>query len=284
MFLVLLLNILLLRSDSILVRTNEISDFTNAVSVTSDGKGKIYVLDADANEIVKLDENLKVEKRAGKKGWNNGEFDTPTSIDGSSGLDIYVSDGRNFRIQRFDLNLGFVSSIQTDFESFLENLKFRTPVSTVFVNPYLYVIDGENNRVVAYQNLSQNYSAPAFSFGGFQSAVKPFITPSKIIRDGYNNIYILDRKQNTVFKYDNFGNYISSFENAAANSITAYNNLMYVLDNEGLLVYESKKNAFTGKLLFAEKINFKNIKDILVLSSGKFYVLENNKLSEYSLK
>ncbi|MCE1165277.1 MAG: hypothetical protein LWX07_07735 [Bacteroidetes bacterium] len=284
MLFALLLNILLLKSDSILVKTNEISDFTNAVSVTSDGKGKIYVLDADANEIVKLDDNLKVEKRAGKKGWNNGEFDSPTSIDGSSGLDIYVSDGRNFRIQRFDLNLSFVASIVTDYDTFQENLKFRTPVSTVFVNPYLYAIDGENNRVVAYQNLNQNYNAPAFSFGGFQSAQKPFLMPTKIIRDGYNNIYILDKKLNTVFKFDNFGNYISSFENAAAYSITAYNNMMYVLDNEGLLVYESKKNGFTGKVLFAEKINFKNIKDILVLSSGKFYLLENNKLSEYSLK
>lgn len=284
MFLVLLLNILLMRSDSILVRTNEISEFTNAVSVTSDGKGKIYVLDSDANEIIKLDENLKVEKRAGKKGWNNGEFDNPTSIDGSSGLDIYVSDGRNFRIQRFDLNLGFVSSIKTDYESFQENLKFRTPVSSVFVNPYLYVIDGENNRVVAYQNLSQNYNTPAFSFGGFQSAVKPFEMPTKIIKDGYNNIYILDKKAGTVFKYDNFGNYISSFENAAAYSITAYNNQLYVLDSGGLLVYESRKSAFTGRLLFAEKINYSNIKDILVLSSGKFYVLENNKLSEFSLK
>ena len=44
----------------------EIGGFTNAVSITADGIGSIYVLDAGANEIVKLDSNLAEMKRAGR--------------------------------------------------------------------------------------------------------------------------------------------------------------------------------------------------------------------------
>lgn len=284
MILLFILNILISQADSLLLKTGEAGDFANAVSMTSDGKGMIYVLDSDANEIIKLDGSLKIEKRAGRKGWSNGEFDSPTSIDGSSGLDIYVSDGRNYRLQRFDLNLGYVGTILTEYETYPENLKFKTPLSSVYVNPYIYVIDGENNRVVAYQSLYQNTAVPVFSFGGFQSAQKPLVNPTKIIKDGYNNIYILDRKQNAVLRYDNFGNYMSIIESQTVYSIAVYNNLLYILDGNKLLVYEAKRSGFTGSILFAEKIETEKIKDILVLNSGKFYLLEKNKISEYSLK
>ncbi|MDD5361618.1 MAG: NHL repeat-containing protein [Ignavibacteria bacterium] len=284
MLFILLFNILLFNSDSILVRTGEAGDFQKAVSITSDGKGKIYVLDAEANEVIKFDESLKIEKRVGRKGWNNGEFDSPTSIDGSSGLEIYVSDGKNFRIQRFDLNLSYITSIITNYDTYQENLKFQTPVSTVYISPYIYVIDGENNRIVTYQYLTQNSGTPAFSFGGFQSAQVPLIKPSKILKDGYNNVYVLDKKQSSVFKYDNFGNYISVFSDSSIYSASAYNNKLYILNEGGILVYDAVRNAFTGKILFAEKINTGKIKDFIVLNSGKFYLLESNKINEYSLK
>lgn len=284
MFLLLLLNLVFINNDSLLVKNTEAGDFSNAVSITSDGKGNIYILDAMKNEIVKYDESLKEIKRAGRKGWGNGEFDTPTCIEGSSGLELNISDGKNYRIQKLDLNLSYIGSIFTNYKTFPDNLQYQTPVSTVFVNPYIYAIDGENNRIVTYASQNQSMYMPVFSFGGFQSAQKPMAKPEKIVKDGLNNIYILDKKLNTIFKYDNFGNYINSFESQNIKSISASNYQLFILTDEEILIYDSKKNAFTGKYSFIEKINAKNITDFIVFSSSQFFILEKSKVICYNLK
>lgn len=285
MYFLLLLNLVFFNSgDSLLLKSSETGDFVNAVSITSDGKGKIYILDAMKNEIVKYDENLKEIKRAGKKGWSNGEFDSPTCIEGSSGLELNVSDGKNFRIQKLDLNLSYIGSIYTNYTTYPDNLQYQTPVSTVFVNPYLYSVDGENNRIVTYQSQNQSMYVPVFSFGGFQSAQKPMSKPEKIVKDGLNNIYILDKKLNTIFKYDNFGNYINSLESKNIKSISAFNNQLFILTNDELLIYDSRKNAFTGKLIFLEKFNDDKVSDFIVFSSTQFFILEKSKVISYILK
>lgn len=284
MYLLLILNLFLFNSDSVLVKTIEVGEFQKAVSITTDGKGDIYVLDAVTNEIIKYDDKLKEVKRAGKKGWANGEMDSPTYIDGSSGFEINVSDGKNYRIQKFDLNLSYTGTINTNYETYQDNFKYQTPLATVYIVPYLYSIDGENFRVVTYQMQTQNMWIPAFSFGGFQSAQKPMVGPTKIVKDGYNNIYILDKKLSSVFKYDNFGNFISSFETDKIISISAFNNRLYILTDSEVLLYDSRKNAFTDKLLFTEKIYSEKIQDFMVYSSSKFYILERNKLIELILK
>lgn len=288
MLLLLLINIFFLNGgmsdDSILVKTREVSGFLSAVSVTSDGKGKVYVLDGVSNEIVKFDDALKEIKRVGKKGWSNGEFDSPTCIEGSSGLELHVSDPLNFRIQKLDLNLSYISSIYTNYESYPENLKYQKPVSTVYINPYVYSIDGENNRVVTYRMQNQGIYQPAFAFGGFQSAQKPMSRPVKIVKDGLNNIYIFDKELNTIFKYDNFGNFLNSFESKFIKSISAFNNMLFILTETEVLIYDSVKNAYTGKYMFAEPVMAGAISDFLVFSSSKFYVLEKTKIIEYKLK
>jgi tripartite motif-containing protein 71 len=275
---------LLFNSDSVLVKSAEVGDFSNAVSTTSDGKGNVYVLDANRNEIIKYDEALKEIKRAGKKGWANGEMDSPTSIDGSSGLELSLSDGKNYRIQRFDLNLGYITTIFPYYETYPENFRYQTPVATVYVAPNLYAIDGENNRIVTYIIQNQSMWNPAFSFGGFQSAQKPMVKPVKIVKDGFKNIYIFDKSLKDVFKYDNFGNYITSYENDKIISISAFNNRLFILTESEVLVYDSQKNAFINKFLFTEKINVEKIQDFMVFSSSKFYILERNKLIELILK
>jgi|WetSurSiteA1Bulk_404760.scaffolds.fasta_scaffold16907_2 hypothetical protein len=281
---IILLLINLLYPDNIIVRTSETGNFQNAVSLTSDGKGNIYILDSEASEVIKYNDSLKVVKKTGKQGWKNGEFDNPTSIDGSSGMEIYVSDGRNFRLQRFDLNLSYITTIMTNYEGFQAKFRFQEPVATVYINPYFYVIDGENNRIVAYSAISQSSGTPVFAFGGFQSAQRPMVNPVKIVKDGLNNIYIYDKGEGVVFKYDNFGNYISTIDNITILSVSSLNNNMYILTDQEILVYDGKTNSFKDKILFSEKIVPGKVKDFLVFSATKFYLLEKNKVVEYTLK
>jgi hypothetical protein len=277
----LILNFLFFSGDTALYKTGEYSGFKNAVSVTSDRKGFIYVLDNESNEVIKFNENLKEVKRTGRKGWNNGEFDSPTNIDGTSGLDIYVTDGVNYRIQRFDLNLSYVSSLVTNTPTFDEKLKFNTPVASIILNTTaVYVIDGENKRIVYYPD----GITPLTYFGGFQSAQKPFLNPVKLLKDGYNNIYIYDNKANTVFIYDNFGNYIKSLESNTIKSVSIFNNIVYIFTGTELLFYDVRKNAYVGRISAIKEFPDFPVNDILVYSESKVLFLEKNKISFYTIK
>jgi len=281
MIFLLILNFLFPGLDSAVEKKCEFSGFRNAVSVTVDGKGYIYVLDNESNEIVKFDENLKEIKRTGKKGWNNGEFDSPTCIDGSSGLDIYVCDGVNYRIQRFDLNLSYISSVVTNTSTFDDKLKFNTPVSSVVLNMNaLYVIDGENKRIVCYPDGIN----PGSSFGGFQSAQKPFLNPVKLLKDGYNRIYIFDKKKGSLHQYDNFGNYIKSLESSIIKSVSIYNNIIYIFTGSEIIFYSVTNNAYTGRLILPDEFGKLSVNDILVYSENKILFLEKDKIKYYTIK
>jgi hypothetical protein len=281
MILLFILNLFFPNQDTIWEKTNEYSGFKNAVSVTTDGRGFIYVLDNESNEIVKLDDGLKEIKRTGRKGWNNGEFDSPTNIDGSSGLDIYVSDGLNYRIQRFDLNLSYISSLVTNTPTFDEKLKYNSPVASIILNStVIYVIDGENKRIVYYPD----GKIPFSSFGGFQSAQKPLLEPVKLLKDGYNSIYVFDKKYSSVFKYDNFGNFIKSFENNTIKSVSIFNNIIYIFTGSEMLLYDIKRNAYSSKITLSKEVSDLKLTDALVYSENNFIFLEKNKISFYTIK
>jgi hypothetical protein len=253
--------------------------FVNAVSMAIDGKGNVYVLDNETNEIVKLSGDLSFQKKIGKKGWQNGEFDTPTYIDGSSGLDIYLCDGKNFRIQRFDLNLSYVSSLYTNTETFDNNLKFNRPISSVILNSAdLYVIDGDNSRIVKFIN----GSAPVLSFAGFQEVEGSLSKPGKILKDSYNSIYVQDKGRNSVMKYDNFGNFVKSIKYDSLLSFSIYKDNLFLLNSEmEIIVYDIKKQAYIGKIEIMLNNNFEEVRDFLVFDTEKFLILEKSKINFY---
>jgi hypothetical protein len=254
-------------------------NFMNAVSMTNDGKGNIYVLDNEANEVIKLSNNLALIKKIGRKGWNNGEFDSPTYIDGSSGLDIFVCDGKNFRIQRFDLNLSYVASLITNTETFDENLKFNNPYSCVIINSRdLYVIDGDNFRIVKYQDGTK----PILSFAGFQDVKGSLSSPGKIQKDASNSIYVLDKVKNSLLQYDVFGNFMKSikYDTLISFSINR-DNIFLLTTNLDIIRYDINKQAFAEKIKAFIDLKTENIRDFLVYDSEKFLILEKNKISFY---
>lgn len=249
--------------------------FSNAVSVSSDGKGFIYVLDSDNSEIIKYSSELNEIKRAGKKGWSNGEFFSPTHIDASNGTNIFVSDKLNSRIQTLDLNLGFVSALLTDAEIIEDKFKIRKPVCAVPVNSSdLYVVDGDNPKVVLFSGSL----IPVSYFGSYQSVSGALVNPVKILRDSKNYVYIFDKHKNSVLRYDNFGTYISEFSSADIISVTVYSNLIYLLTKSGIITYDINKNAFQEKILLPAVLNIKNLSDITVSESENIYILEKNKI------
>ncbi len=276
MIFALIFSLFISAGDSNLSRGTSITDFMDAVSLTVDGMENIYVLDAGANQIVKFDSELNYLKRNGKQGWADGQFDNPTCIDASSGLDIFVSDGKNYRIQRLDLQLNYISSLFTNTEDIPDNLKFRTPVASLVLNSReLYVIDQDNNRIVVYKD-GKN---PAFVFGDYVSGKGQLGNPVKILKDGKNFIYVHDKEQKLIMRYDNLGNYLGRITVKGLETFTIRNNNVYMFDGKAIHVYDTETNSIIGKKYPDLKKTKGKIRDLIVLSGEKYLLLGKNELS-----
>lgn len=276
MILALIFNFLFGVSDSTVILQKELDGFSNAVSMTVDAKGFIYVLDKDQNQIYKLDSNLNILKRAGGKGWAQGQFDSPTYIDGTSGLDLIISDPNNYRLQRLDLNLAFVSELKTNQPTFLEEFQFNSPVaSTVINSSELYVLDGENKRVVIFPRGFE----PNNSFGGFNSPKGRLSEPVKIQKDADNFVYILDKSSNSIKVYDNFGTYKNEIKPDKIYSFYNYNGVMYIYDGVNIILYNLSSGSYTVSFPAGISVREGNFTDFLAYNSNKYLLLEKNKLS-----
>jgi DNA-binding beta-propeller fold protein YncE len=276
MILAIIFSLFISAGDSILSKGTSVSDFMDAVSITVDGKEDIYVLDAGANQIVKFDNELNYLKRNGKQGWAEGQFDKPTAIDASSGLDIFVSDGRNNRIQRFDLQLNYISSLYPNIEDIQATLRFRTPVASLVLNSSeLYIIDQDNKRIVVYRD-GKN---PSFVFGDYVSGKGQLGNPVKILKDGKNFIYVHDKEQKLIMRYDNLGNYLGRITVNGLETFTIRNNNVYMFDGKTIHVYDTETNSITAKKNPDLKNMKGKIRDLMVLNGEKYLLLGKNELS-----
>lgn len=193
----------------------EIGNFNNASSFHINGAGFIFVTDAGNDKIYKLDTLGNMLKEAGGYGWDESSFDIPSDIFATT-LNIYVSDEKNHRIQRFDKDLNFISSLSTR-NSESNEQRFGYPLSCAVSNQGdLYVLDSENKRIIKFDlfgNFVQN-------FGGYDWGKYALHNPLRLAVDPANNVYCSD--DNKVYVYDQFGNgiaIISSNENISGLNI-----------------------------------------------------------------
>ena len=191
-------------------------------------------------------------------------------------MDIFVTDGKNKRVQRLDLELNPISILKTNLPDFTADYQFNTPVATLVLNSReLYVIDGDNNRIVIYKD-GRN---PSGIFGDYSSGKGQLSRPVKILKDGKNFIYVLDKELKTIFRFDNLGNYINRLTIENLESFTISGNTLYMFNGKEILIYDLERNTVTDTKILPGKISKKKFRDILVLNSKKYLLLEKNTLS-----
>lgn len=256
-----------------------IDDFVDAVSIVADQYKNIYVIDAGTNQIKKYSDNYKNISSFGGYGWGDNSFDEPTDIAISFDLFIYICDYNNHRIQHFDRNLNYVSTISGKGKEY----NFGYPRS-IAINKQgeLFFIDGENQRVIKLDAF-RNY---VNDFGGIRSGKGNLYDPSKIRIDFDNFIYVIDGQK--LISFDNFGNYRTSFEtNKHIVGISFYNESILLLEKDTIIVKNRKYediNIIDIKNLLPYKENLSNLimRDIFVFND-KLYLLSNKKLFIFNI-
>ena len=162
----------------------------------------IYVIDA-AQDILRLyAPDRSLVREIGGPGWGNDQFDHPSGVWARNGIDVFVADHQNHRIQRFDRHLNFVSSFSTR-DSDVPDDRFGYPLDAALSRlGELYICDGENSRIVKVNGLSQVER----TFGGFGAGKGRLEKPTRVEVGPKDRVIVLDGSR--VVEFDSFGNFI----------------------------------------------------------------------------
>jgi DNA-binding beta-propeller fold protein YncE len=124
-------------------------DFLQPSDVTVDKNGNIYVMDG-VNHCVKVfDKYGSFRFSFGRKGTENGHFNSPLGICTDAQNRIYVADSGNHRVQVFSQKGIFLSSFQIK----NPNAKKLSDPSDLIIDDKrkrIYVVDNDNHNILIY--------------------------------------------------------------------------------------------------------------------------------------
>lgn len=183
--------------------------------------GNVYVTDTQKDRILVYTNNgAKMLKTWGKFGDGNGEFHHPSAVAVDNKGNIFVADGGNDRIQKFQLanpcpkgtfplatpGVCFIKSWGTTGTG---NNQFNHPDGiNVDSNGNVFVADSVNDRIQKFTN-NGNFIK---SWGNDGTDNGNFKSPGDIdIDTNTGNVFVADTLNNRIQKFDNNGMFISKW-------------------------------------------------------------------------
>ncbi len=166
-------------SDTLFVFQSSFGTFVEATRITVGPGGRIYVIDAGQNAVMIFQSPQNPPSAWGGYGWSSVTFDRPTQV-ATDGLNVYVSDFGNHRVQRFDRYSNLISSLYTRDTSYAP-AQFGYPAGVALTNQGdLVILDSENLRVVEFSADSRFER----DFGGINTAGGKLQDPIKVCTEG----------------------------------------------------------------------------------------------------
>lgn len=134
-------------------------------------------------------------KTWGEKGTANGEFNEPTGI-AISANEVFVSDGKNHRIQVFDLGGGFLRQFGTE--------QLERPMNMTTANNELYVADYFADQIIVF-SLQGEYRR---SIGRPGTGPGEFTIPGGVAVAGNGDMFVAEFKNQRVQQLKTDGTFI----------------------------------------------------------------------------
>lgn len=202
--------------------------FQNARACAVDPYGNVYVIDAGSSKVVKLSKQWEVLQTVGGYGWTDQAFDHPADLIAPNGLDVYVADYGNHRIQRFDRDLSFISSYSTR-EGPDAAVRFGYPHGVAQSRfGSIFIADGENRRILKVNTSG----AVEQAFGDLGAGEGRLASPTRIRIGGDDRVFVQD--SNRIVVFDIFGNFIETLGSgffSRLRSFTVEGKTLFVLDS-----------------------------------------------------
>ena len=188
---------------------------SNPRSLTVSLTGDIYIADTGNNRIVKYSLSGEYGGHMGGYGWHSSQFDYPIDIFTRDGLNIYVADHNNRRVERLTKFLTWVSSLG---EQGLGDLSRSTDINANQTMGYpagvalssqgdLFVVDSENQLVHKFGKFNTVIREPKIVFGDRNAGSGRLAAPTRIVVSN-RHVFVADALRVVVFDY--FGGYVRS--------------------------------------------------------------------------
>lgn len=151
-----------------------------------------------------LTENFPYHNKWGSLGTYNGQFNAPRGIAINAFGDVYVSDSKNSRIQKFNNAGTFISS----WDGSAAGGKLLYPQGIAIAKDgSVYIADAGNHCIKKYTSTGTFVT----KWGTFGSANGQFNTPGYLAFDANGNVYVSDVNNHRIQKFSSNGVFISTW-------------------------------------------------------------------------
>ncbi len=181
--------------DVTVVQQYAFGSFDDASRILVTPEGGIFVVDPGRQSVIFYSTAKAEAHSVGGYGWLPGSFDRPTGV-ASDGVNVYVADYGNHRIQRFDRRLNFISALSTHDTSDAA-LRFGYPRGVALTGfGDLLILDGENHRLLKFtagSRFDPLFAAAGINQGMLGDLVNVRVTPGGTIVLGERGaLHVLD--------------------------------------------------------------------------------------------
>lgn len=178
--------------------------FNNPKGISVDPGGNIYVSDTGRNLLMRFNSAGDSTGGVGGYGWGDYQFDQPFDVCATNGIEIFVADYNNHRIQRLNRTLANLATLSTH-SSNDDSKRFGYPSSAAVSRlGDLFICDDEDVRIVKVNT----FSTVERAFGGYGEGAGALSMPRQVTVGPNDDIYVSDKGRIAV--YDNFGGYLAS--------------------------------------------------------------------------
>jgi len=266
----------------VLVAEFSFGNFRNPKGISIDPSGIIYVVDTGRNLLVRFNPSGDSTGEVGGYGWGDFQFDQPYDVCATNGIEIYVADYNNNRIERFDRTLANVATLST-INSSDDSKQFGYP-SGVAVSRLgdLFICDDEDIRIVKVNT----FSTVERTFGAYGEGSGSLTMPRQVAIGPHDEVFVSDKgsaeRGGRIAVYDNFGNYVRSIGVGILHDPTGIGldeNKIGVCDSDTLYFFNLDDGnliaKFSNKDILGATINHFN--DISI-SGDRVYVLTDKNI------
>ena len=189
-------------------------EFDWPAGIAVDERGDVYVVDEKNNRIQKFDPDGGFVTQWGGPGAAPGQFDF-TSEAGSSGIavdeknHVYVSDGGNFRIQKFSATGEFLAQWQSKWEWSDDDGDLRYPMGLASDGRgHIFEADFGLDRIQKFTSDGQFLTC----WGAAGQADGKLSGPAGIVLDDNGDIYVSDAGNGRIQKFSSDGRFLAQWD------------------------------------------------------------------------